>query len=78
MDLMSLIKQPNIFAVKFLTNVCLTLQLSYLIPEEAPALFSGELTIPAEDKSGRHIEYIDEVLASLPILSDEDIESFQT
>jgi hypothetical protein len=74
---MNLMKQPEIFGIKFLTNVCLTLQLGYLVPEEIPAFFDGELTFPIEDTTADKIEQIDEVMYALPILPEENLENFK-
>jgi len=74
---MNLIKQPNVFGIKFLTNLCLSLQLAYLIPEEMPAFFNGELTFPTNDISADKIEKLDDIIYALPILSEENLEDFK-
>ena len=73
---MSLMKQPDVFGIKFLTGLCLSLQLSHLVPEEMSAFFDGELIFP-EDITADKIEALDEIMYSLPILSEEHLENFK-
>lgn len=70
-------KQPEIFGIKLITNLCLSLQLAQLVPEEVPAFFDGELTFPIEDTAANEIERLDDVLYSLPILPEEHLENFK-
>lgn len=74
---MNLLKQPDVFGIKFLTNLCLSLQLAYLIPTEIPAFFNGELTFPIDDKNADKIENLDQIIYALPILSEENLEDFK-
>lgn len=73
----NLTKQPEVFGIKFLTNLCLSLQLTYLVPEEMPAFLNGELTFPVEDTTADEIERLDEVMYSLSILPEENLENYK-
>jgi hypothetical protein len=77
MTTVKLMNQPESFGIKFLTNVCLSLQLARLVPEETAAFFDGELMFPTEDATGNEIEKLDEVICSLPILPQEHLENFK-
>ena len=74
---MSLTKQPEIFAIKLITNLCLSLQVAQLVPEETSAFFDGELTFPAEDVTASEIERLDDLMYALPILPEEHLENFK-
>lgn len=67
-----MIRQPAVFAVKLLTNLCLIGQLTHLIPEEMGAFFDGTLSFPEEDELADEIDRLDAVLAQLPPLSDDN------
>jgi hypothetical protein len=69
-------KQPDVFGIKFLTGLCLSLQLTHLVPEEMSAFFDGELVFP-EDTVADEIEALDQIMYSLPILSEEYLEDFK-
>lgn len=73
---MYLMKQPDVFGIKFVTGLCLTLQLAYLVPEEMSAFFDGELLLP-EDRVAEDIENLDQIMYALPTLAEEHLENFK-
>ena len=68
---MSLTSQPKKFASKFLTNLGLAIQSSYLVPEEMSALMGGELMISEEDETFNIIEGLDHFIALIPQVEEE-------
>lgn len=73
----NLTDQPKTFSIKFLTNLCISLQLAYLVPEEMSAFFDGELSFPIEDTTADAIDHLDSILYTLPSLPDESLENFK-
>lgn len=65
--------QPNKFINKLLTNICLSLQIKQLVPEEFDRFFCGELLLPIEDiDTINEIDRLDKIIEKLNNFDYED------